>query len=186
MKKMKSVAGLSLIMASSLFVTGCATNIRQPQSEPQPSTERFGTFDSVYYENVTIAPDFADATPNQRAANRINEEVIEGLNDVFSNMQVVDNAPESVDGKALVIRPKIVEIKFIGGAVRFWVGAMAGSSAVYMQVEYVDLQSGNVVANPEFYRAGSAHTGGMSMGATDNVMLTMIAQDIISYTSRNR
>ena len=186
MNKAKCVANLGVIISSSLLVSGCATHIRQPQSQPRPSTERFGTFDNVYYENVVIAPDFASSTPNQRAAKRINEELISGLNNVFPGMHVVDRAPQSASGKNVVIRPQVIEIKFIGGAARFWVGAMAGSSAVLMRVDYIDMQSGNILANPEFYRAASAHRGGMSMGATDNVMLTMIAQDIITYTSSNR
>jgi len=186
MGKATWIARIGIIMTSALLFSGCVTNIRQPQSSPMPSTERFGTFGNVYYENITIAPAFASATPNQRAARKINEETIMGLRNVFTDLKVVDEALESTDTRSLIIRPHIVEIKFIGGAARFWVGALAGSSAVLMQVTYINMPSGNVLANPEFYRSASAFGGGMSMGTSDNMMLTMIAQDIITYTSSNR
>lgn len=174
------------LIVGGIFVSGCATNITRPASAPQPSPEPFGTFETVIYENVTIAPKFASANPNQRAAGRINEELITGLNNVFPGMQVVDHTTQEVPDKTLVIRPKIKEIKFIGGAARFWVGAMAGSSAVLMQVDFLDQSTGTVLTSPQFYRSAGAMSGGGSMGASDNMMLSAIAQDIVTYTVSNR
>ena len=184
--KQPNITTVACLLASSILLSGCATNIAKPTASPRPTTERLGSFESVLYEEVTLAPRFASAPPNQRAARKINEELITGLQNVFPGMRIVEGAKSPTADKSLAIRPEIKEIKFIGGAARFWVGPMAGSSAVLMQVKFVDLASGNVLAAPEFYRAASAWGGGMSMGASDNMMLTAIVQDIITYAVSNR
>jgi hypothetical protein len=63
---------------------------------------------------------------------------------------------------------------------------MAGSSAVLMKVKLQDAASGEVLAEPEFYRAANAFTGGQTIGVTDNLMLDQIADDIANYCARNR
>ncbi len=179
--------GIALwLIGCTILLTGCVTKITKPAALPQPSTERFGTFDTVEFEKVSIAPKFAKSDANQKAAKKINEELMASLNNVFPGMTVADPAAKPTKGKMLVIRPVIKEIKFIGGGARFWLGAMAGSSAVLMQVSFVDKETGAVLANPEFYRAASAMGGGWSIGGTDNMMLTTIVQDITTYTSSNR
>ncbi len=175
-----------LLIGFSLLLGGCATTITKPAAIPQPSKERFGTFDVVEFEPVSLAPKFETAEANQKAARKINEELISSLQNVFPGMKVGDQAGKTETGKTLVIRPVIKEIKFIGGAARFWVGAMAGSSAALMQVSFIDKGSGDVLADPEFYRSANAMGGGWSMGGTDNMMLTMIVQDITNYVVSNR
>ena len=179
--------GISIgLIGCSIFLAGCVTKITKPAAAPQPSTERFGAFNTVVFENVSLAPKFREARANQKAAKKINEELIASLRNAFPEMKIVDQATEPATDKTLVIRPVIKEIKFIGGGARFWVGAMAGSSAVLMQVTFVDQGTGAVLASPEFYRSANAMGGQWSFGASDNMMLTMIVQDIITYVVSNR
>ena len=107
-------------------------------------------------------------------------------NNVFTGIKVVDKSTGKPETRTLVIRPPIKEIKFIGGAARFWVGPMAGSSAVLMEVSFVDKETGDVIAAPQFYRVANAWGGGMSMGGADNMMLSQVVQDIVIYTTSNR
>jgi len=76
--------------------------------------------------------------------------------------------------------------KFIGGAARFWAGAMAGSSAVLMQVTFRDGNTGQIIADNEFYRVANACYEGLTIGVPDNLMLEEIARDVASYCSLNR
>ncbi len=185
MKRM--TIGMSLcLVAGSLFLSGCATPIAQPVATPQPCKERLGTFKSVEYQNVILAPGFADAGANKKAAKKIDDLLIAGMGNVFPGMKVGVQTNSPATDKTLVIRPVIKRIKFIGGAARFWVGAMAGSSAVLMQVDYIDKGSGSLLSSTEFYRVANAWGGGMSMGGTDNMMLSEIVQDVITYTVSNR
>ncbi|MEZ4601653.1 MAG: hypothetical protein R2940_17830 [Syntrophotaleaceae bacterium] len=171
-----------------LFVTtGCATQISKPKSQPQPAKVRLGTFSTVEMREVQISPDFADAAANKKAAKKINEIICRDMKVIFPKLKVLA-ANEDFSGSkgSLQITPVIKEIKFIGGAARFWLGAMAGSSAVLMQVDYRNGQTGEVIAEPEFLEVASAFAGGWSIGATDNHMLEKVAMDVTSYTTLYR
>ena len=175
-------ASIITTLVLALFLQGCATNLRQPKAPPQPTSKKLSTFQAVQMKAITISPAFAKAGANQKAAKKINENLVKEMKLVLPNLLDADKpaAPGT-----LVITPVIEEIKFIGGFARFMVGGMAGSSAVLMKVTYTDADSGAVVGDPEFYRAANAFGGAYSMGATDNMMLAEIARDIASYTKMN-
>lgn len=179
---MKKLVMLVPVTVVTLLLQGCATTLTEPASAPQPATVRLGTFANVELEPVEISTEFAAHSANQKAAKKINELLHTQMTYVFPNL----NSDEKQDGPTLVIKPLIKEIKFIGGAARFWLGAMAGSSAVLMQVDYVDKKTADVVAAPEFYNQASAFGGAYSMGASDNLMLDRVVDQIIKYTHSNR
>lgn len=185
MRKM-TLGMVSCLVGGSFFLSGCATTISKPAAAPQPCKERLGTFKAVEYEHVTLAKGYDGSGANKKAAKKIDQLMIAGLNNVFPGMKIVDKAEGAATDKTLVIRPAIKEVKFVGGAARFWVGAMAGSSAVLMQVDYIDKGSGGIVGSAEFYRVGNAWGGGMSMGGSDNAMLSEISQDVVNYSVSNR
>jgi len=178
-RKTIQVVTLALL---AVLLQGCATNLRQPASVPQPVTQKLSTFRTVQMKPVTISSAFADSEANQKAARKINENLFAEMKMVIPNLQEAKGIPSA---GTLVITPVIEEIKFIGGFARFMVGAMAGSSAVLMKVTYADADTGKVVGAPEFYRAASAMAGGYSVGSSDNMMLTEIARDIANYTRLN-
>ena len=184
-KSIQSVAGC-LAVGSVLLLSGCATTITQPKEERQPAKEKFGTFKAYEIEHVTVSKAFAEAAANKKAAKKIDEDLISNMKNVFQDIKVVDASVGKTDIKTLVIRPVVKEIKFIGGAARFWVGPMAGSSAVLMEVSYIDKQTETVLASPLFYCSANAWGGGMSMGGADNMMLSRIVLDIVNYTTSNR
>lgn len=170
------------------LLAGCATNIAPPTRAPQPSKMRFGTFQKMAMKAVILDEKFADSDANQRAVRKIDEIL-------FRNMRMVSPALVRIEAnedlkpgneRTLEIVPRVKEIKFVGGGARFMVGAMAGSSAVLMQVIYRDSSTGEVIADPEFYRVGNAYSGSMSIGATDNRMLEEIAEDVVNYTRYNQ
>ena len=167
-----------------LFTQGCATQLRKPAGPPQPAKVKLSNFQAVEMNHVTISPRFASAEPNQKALRRIDQELLSCMHLIFPNLNKVEETDSDI--RTLLIEPNIEEIKFIGGAARFWVGAMAGSSAVLMKVTYRDKATGEVIAEPEFYSRGDAWAGGYSVGATDNLMLDRIARDICNYTNSNR
>ena len=184
MKRM-TLGFATCLIGACIAMTGCATKITKPTAVPQPAKERLGTFSAVEFEHVTLAPGFDTARSNQKAANKIDTLLITGMKNIFPRMKIVEQATPNTADKTLIIRPVVQEIKFIGGMARFWVGAMAGSSAVLMQVDYIDKASGNVLANPQFYRSANAWGGG-GMGISDNMMLNEISQDVLNYTMYNR
>ena len=167
-----------------IFTQGCATHLRKPAGPPQPAKVKFSNFQAVEMNHVTISPRFASAEPNQKALKKIDKELLYCMHLIFPNLNEAEETNSGI--RALLIEPNIEEIKFIGGAARFWVGSWAGSSAVLMKVTYRDKATGETIAEPEFYRRSNAWEGQSSMGATDNLMLDNVARDICTYTSSNR
>lgn len=185
MKKMSFALCLVILLGAGL--TGCATNIRRPAAEPQPAKARFGSFSQVEVAPVALAPAYASHEANQKAKAKIEENLVAGLRTDFPNLKTADPAaPTTGRPGVLRIEPVIKEIKFIGGMARFWAGALAGSSAVLMQVNYIDCASGAVLASPEFYAQANSWGGAWTFGATDNMMLTRVANDCVAYTTANR
>ncbi|MDZ4199019.1 MAG: hypothetical protein U1E27_07015 [Kiritimatiellia bacterium] len=174
--------GVGLCLIAGMLVMGCATRLTKPAGIPAPVKVRLGTFANVELRPVTISDAYAGAGANQKAGRKINELLNAQMAYVFPHV----NAAEKKDGKTLEIIPLIKEIKFIGGAARFWAGAMAGSSAVLMEVTYLDKETGEEIARAEFYDQANAYAGAQNMGATDNLMLQTVVKQIIDYTSANR
>lgn len=174
---------LSLFMVLGLM--GCATHITKPAEPPQPAKIKLGSFSSIYMKDVSINEAFADSSANQKALNKINEVMFNNMRMTFPNLQKLP-ANEKAGASALIIQPHIKEIKFIGGAARFWAGAMAGSSAVLLQATFINAKDSSIIADPEFYRAAGAYAGAWSMGGADNRMLEDIANDVVQYASYNR
>lgn len=167
---------------------GCATHLTKPAKENEPSRVRFSQFERVEMKEVVISERFASSGPNQKAANKINSTLLKEMRSVFPNLTIIESGKEfsKQPERTLQISPIILEIKFIGGAARFWVGALAGSSAVLAQVTYVDSMTGKEIAKPQFYRDAGAMSGGWSLGTTDNLMLDNVAMDIVRYSTVNR
>ena len=173
----------------SLVFTGCATNITRTEGPPAPPTSPLTGYNRLVLLETTLAPEYAEHEANQAAAAKIHENLVAKLEqsepslETAATAEAVDPAP--AEG-TLLIAPQVKEVKFIGGAARFWAGALAGSSAVYMQVVFTDAASGEVVANPEFYQHANAYAGAYSFGGADNAMLARIASLIHDYVVKYR
>lgn len=186
MRSRSLTATLPAVLVSLALASGCATQIKPPTQAPQPSAVRFKEFTPVVMSHVSIKPPADAAAANQKAAKKVDELLFTNMRMVFPDLQDAATSPAAAkSARVLTIQPSIEEVKFVGGAARFWVGAMAGSSAIKMKVTFTDNASGQVVAQPEFFRAANAFGGAMSMGASDNAMLDQIVQDICSYAKLN-
>ncbi len=176
---------LPLVVA---LLAGCATNLTRPAGPPQPTKVRFGEYQQVEMARVSLSERFADSGANQKALRKIDELLTRDMQMLFPKMKIVATAAEFTRGapQTLLIEPHIKEIKFIGGMARFWAGAMAGSSAVLMQVIYRDSASGEVIADPEFYEQAGAYSGDWTIGGTDNQMLEEIVKEVTNYSQLNR
>lgn len=166
-----------------LTMTGCATNLSKPTRLAEPAKVKLGLFENIEMKTVGISEKFASSSANQKALKKIDEVLFSSMRTVFPNCKRIkpgDNFSRTTK-RTLQITPYIKEIKFIGGGARFWVGAMAGSSAVLMQATLRDSSNGEIIADPEFYKDAMG-----VFGVADNRMLEDIAQEITSYCSYNK
>lgn len=160
----------------------CATrDIKPAIDNNSPPAEKFAAFNKFELKPLLVAPAYAENGANQKAAKKIEENLRAKLNPTLVSW----NKTAATRSRLLRIEPRIEQIKFIGGAARFWAGAMAGSSAVVMKVRYVDAGTGKVIAEPEFFQKANAFSGAHTMGAVDNMMLSNIANRVTEYTIRN-
>jgi len=159
-----------------------------PPLAQMPTKVRLDTFTEFHMKHTIISPEFEshELKGNQKARGKIDGYLFNNMRYVFRGLHEVDTSFNAANASGLLIEPVIEEIKFVGGAQRFWAGSMAGNSFVKIKVTFRDIESGNILAEPEFYRSGNAFAGSYSMGGTDNEMLRSIAHDVCDYARHNR
>lgn len=180
--KMLSTA-LALVLT--LVFAGCATNYINPSaSQNPPPAVPFDRFQTIELMDLALSPEYAGQDANTKASGKIETELKLRLDPLLASW----NATASDRGTTrprLVIEPRVRDIKFISGGARFWAGAMAGSSAVIIDVTFRDAETGEVIATPEFYQHANAYAGAWTIGTMDNAMLIRIAELIADYTRNN-
>ncbi len=163
---------------------GCATQVQNmPQSTTNPPpVVKFSDYRSFQMLPVRLNPEYADSNPNQRAFIKIQENLTIHTSKMLADWNA---APRATTRGTLVIQPDIVEIKFVSGGARVWAGAMAGSSVVVMKVYFRDKETGQPIAQPDFYQRAAAMGGSASFGGTDNAMLERITVLVADYIQNN-
>lgn len=202
--KLKTLLSLVVISASVIAISGCVSSgnknstaktapaaTEQKAAAPARSDQRtanayvnpeplsaFNAYGVFELQDLTIAPAYQSHPANKKAAAKIQQEI--GV-----KVQPLLNSWAKSGGKTLIVKPHIEEIKFIGGAARFWAGAFAGKSKVLMSLQLVDKATGKVIAEPEFYQHANAFGGAWSIGATDNNMLVRVVDIMQRYLTEN-
>ncbi|QSA98867.1 DUF4410 domain-containing protein [Methylococcus sp. EFPC2] len=168
------------ILASLLLLTACATNIK-PTAESNPApTAKFSDFSR--YELAPVQAGSAEVAAQTAAVAKIQEHLDEKLG---ARLKQWNAQPAKSPARTLRIEPTVTELKFVGGAKRFFAGAMAGSSAVILKARITEKETGKLVASPEFYSKSSAMAGAVTIGGNDNAMLGRIANALAVYVINN-
>jgi len=178
----RMVLGATAVIA--LATTACATRYINPSTvQNPPPTERFAAFNRFELTSVALEPAYADQGANQKATAKIQEYFDLQVKPLINRWN--GDKPAGQASRTLLIEPRIEHIKFIGGGARFWVGPLAGSSAVIMKVKYTDKTTGRVIAEPEFFQRAAAWSGAFTIGGQDNAMLSRIVTLVADFTSHN-
>lgn len=180
-----------LAMLSILGIVGCATQVTEKPVEIKRSTVPFSEFKKVILVKSEIRKPYAGQAANIKAANKIDEILAGQIKSMFDQVEVVSYQEYEKNGisattpkDTLVIRPIVKQIKFIGGAARFWAGAMAGSSVVIMDVNCIDAATKEIIGQAGYYRKAGAYSDPFGVGS--NLMLNDIAIDISNYINNNK
>lgn len=88
--------------------------------------------------------------------------------------------------RTLIVQPRAMGIRVIGGATRFFAGALAGESSIDMDLELRDAATSAVIAKPRIARSASAVSGAFSIGATDRNLMDYIADIAGQYLEDHR
>jgi hypothetical protein len=166
------------VLLASQILGGCTTEIYAPAASNPPPTEPFKNFAAFRLEPVALSPEFTEHGSNQSARASIDQSLQNSLGPLLASW-------DKGNGRTLLVQPYIEEIKFVGGAARFWAGYYAGSSAVVMRVTYRDEATGAEIATPVFYQHANAWGGTWSFGGSDKAMLGRMANLVTTYTRAN-
>jgi len=94
------------------------------------------------------------------------------------------NGKEVPGGTALIIKIKVTDMRIAGFSGRFWGGALAGSSYMYMQMKLVDAETGNSVRDEVFNSTNNAFAAAWNFGASDRSLPTDMSEIIADYIVR--
>ena len=155
---------------------GCATKIKASSTDNPPPAKPFSTYSRIDVRPVTFKTGYkGDAAGLAKIDENLRKDLAPKLEQWNSR---------AANGSTLVAEPVVEEMSFKHGAKRVLLGPLAGSSGVLMRVTFRD-NNGNVVATPEFFQRTAAFSGGFTMGAMDNVMLSRVANLASSYIIAN-
>ena len=167
------------IVATLTILGGCATNIH-PTNEPlRPPTVRLGIFPQAVLAPIKVEKMEGDSG-DQAAIRHMDENLGKCMKSVFPTLL---NASAADQG--LLIEPVVVDMKKVNASERFWLGAMAGSSAVLLKLRYTDVATKAVVAEPTFYARAAAMSGAWTIGGADNAMLSRVVNEACGYARSN-
>jgi hypothetical protein len=171
------------ILGGVVLLAGCTTNIHDKNETVIAPKVPFGKF-----SRVVVKPIVNDASESEFPANAVTyvqTDLDRCLPPALGSATPNPAAPMAV-AATLLVEPTITDGKKVSAAQRIFFGALAGSSAVLMQVKFTDTTTNELIAQPVFYAKAAAMSGAWTLGAQDNAMLGRIAADACSYVSQYR
>jgi hypothetical protein len=158
------------------------------QYAANPSKVKFGEFKYVELKETELAPTYRNHVDDQASAKKIDTMLLAQLRTLWPDIKVVPKNGEfsKPQERTLQITPSITDIHLVSIGARVWIGAMAGGSDIVMHVDYRDSSTGEVIANPDFWKGNNAWSGDNSFGQTDNQIRDAAVAQIVLYTAANR
>ncbi|MGB3380711.1 MAG: hypothetical protein WBA47_03930 [Rhodanobacter sp.] len=166
-----------LLFVATIVMSACVTHIRPDRSYNPPPKEALSHFQHFELAPLQASP---EAAKERSALSRIDANVRQKL-----QLLIAQWNSSGAGGRVLRIEPYVSQLKFVGVNGRFWAGPLAGSSAVVMKIRLVDVATGKVIAEPEFFQRASAMGGTFAVGGTDYGMLVRISTVAEQYLRRN-
>lgn len=163
---------------------GCVTHINTDVVYNQPPAEKFSDFNHFEMTRLTLTAQDAAYSANRAALVKIQENIDQTMGPVLAQWNA-DGQKAGGPTRTLLIVPTIGQIKFVNAAARIWSGSLSGSSAVILNAQISEKESGKVIATPLFYARAKATGGAWTFGITDNLMLPRIAGRLTDYLQAN-
>ncbi|RZI44300.1 hypothetical protein EGT07_02420 [Herbaspirillum sp. HC18] len=176
---MNITSTLSVLLAFTLAITGCASHVKASRTDNPPPLEAYSKFGRIEIKPAVLAPEFRGQSANENSLEKINANLFKRLGENPKNWN-----KRPVNGRTLVIEPVVTDIRFIGVGARVFAGPLAGSSGVVIHIKATDASTGKLIDHPEFYQRSSAGSG-FALGVADNLMLTRIGELVGDYLLRN-
>jgi hypothetical protein len=166
------------LLIATLLATGAAW---AGPSNPPPEHKLEG-YAGYELKAVTYDPDLGDKRNVEKVVGKVDENVKQSVDPILQSWNSSANAKNA---QKIVLEPRITSLHKPSGATRFFAGAFAGDGHITLKVRIVEMPSGKVIGEPEFYRRASAMAGAWTVGGHDNAMLQKVAGLFANYLSAN-
>ena len=180
MKKRLCLAASIPMLCGLFLLSGCVQS--QPR-DVQPVLQL--TKADMKYKNVSVAkftvspkgvqetsPDEILAAAQSNCANELLKSAL------FDSVKYGSDTAAST----LILQGELTELRIVGGAARFWIGAMAGRSNMTIHVKLIDAATGMVVAQKDIKEDTNPILGEFSMGAADRALPATLGSLIADFT----
>lgn len=174
----------AVLLASACLMAQAKDEIKPAGSNNPAPAEALAAFERYELKPAVLVGVYAGQPANEKALESFQRNLDERVGAWVAGQNARPTTREPV--RTLVIEPRIEKVRFIGGGVRFWAGAFAGSSQVLVKIKLSDQASGTVVAEPEFYQHAKGMAGAWTFGAADNNMLIRTASMALDYLQANQ
>src|SRR2546421_5950840 len=167
-------------------LAGCASDparrekiVKEHSATLPPPTASLSSYGKFELKSMALGDAVAKDEAKAAVAKDLDTRIQERMRPLFAQWGAETAGASSA--KTLVVQPRIINLRVIGGATRFFAGALAGDSSITMDLELRDAATGALVANPTIVRNANAFAGGYSVGSTDQNLLNYIADIATQY-----
>lgn len=94
------------------------------------------------------------------------------------------NGGETYDGRALLVKIKVSDMRIASFGSRFWGGVFAGNSYMNMRMKLVDAKTQQVVRDEDFASSNNSMAATWSFGSTDRSMPYYMGDIIANYITK--
>jgi len=181
------IGAVAIFIACTVSATAKETKDKDRAYAAEATKVKFSEFKAVEIKESELAKKY-QKPGNEKSAVKIDGMLQSQLKAIFPNLKAIPKGGEFSKGgeRTLQITPSIEKIHIVSTGARIWVGVMAGGSDIVMHVDYRDSSTGEVIANPDFWKGNNAWSGGSTWGSTDNQIRDAVVAQIANYTQANK
>ena len=173
-------------------LTGCASDpgrrerlIKEHSGRLQAPTTPLSSYGKFELKPMQMVAGVANDESKAAVVKDLEQRLQERVQPMFARWNA-ESGNGAGASKTIIVQPRVTQLRVVGSATRFFIGAMAGESSITMDLELRDGTTGALVANPGIARSADAFAGGYSVGATDRNLLGYIADSATQYLQEHR
>lgn len=91
---------------------------------------------------------------------------------------------QTYESSVLLVKIKVSDMRIASFGARFWGGALAGNSYMYMRMALVDAQTGDLVREEDFNSTNNSYAAAWNFGASDRSLPTDMAEIMADYLDK--
>lgn len=169
MNQFHLVKALGVLLVLLLLVS-CGGKQSQPEQAAAPVQKLEKNYETLLFAPFTTTPEIARDYP--QAAAELQHSMMTALQ-MENSFKKVDTIAEGVPAgeNTLLVKANITDMRIVGGAARFWGGAMAGSSGLEMDLQLIDGASDRVIRNEKLSSWNNPFGAAWTGGSTDNSLV---------------